>query len=106
MKSLLTYASFAVVGFVLSGCATSWNSGPNGYALFKNDKEPAFVTENNKATKTGRACAENFLSIVATGDASIEAAKNEGKITKVSYVDYEVSNYFVYGKVCTVVKGE
>jgi hypothetical protein len=95
-----------VAAFAVTGCATSWSGAPNGYAMFKQDKEPAFVTDNAKVTKTGRACAENWFAVVATGDASIEAAKSQGKISKISYVDYEIENYFVYGKVCTVVKGE
>jgi hypothetical protein len=94
-----------VIGFVISGCATS-GASPNGWAIIKQEKIPAFATDNGKATKTGRACAQNVLSIYASGDASIEAAKKEGNITKIAYVDYEMENYVVFGKVCTVVRGE
>lgn len=105
MKSALTIAALLSFAFIVSGCATS-GSSPNGWALIKEEKIPAFVTDNAKANKLGRACATNILSIYASGDASIEAAKKEGGITKVAYVDYEMENYVVYGKVCTVVRGE
>jgi hypothetical protein len=106
MKFALSCAVLVASAFMVTGCATSWTGAPNGYALFKNDREPAFVTANARAPKTGRACAENWFSVVASGDASIEAAKHEGGITKVSYVDYQVKNYFVYGEICTIVRGE
>jgi hypothetical protein len=105
MKTLTTLSVLATA-FVLSGCATSWTSAPNGFALIKEDKEPAFVTDNARASKTGKACAQNVLSVYASGDSSIEAAKKEGGITKIASVDYEINNYIVYGKICTIVTGE
>ena len=58
-------------------------------------------------SKTGEACASTILGWVATGDASIEAAKKDGKITEVSYVDHNVSNILgIYATSCTVVHGQ
>jgi hypothetical protein len=105
MKSALNTAALITFAFIVSGCATS-GASPNGWALIKQEKIPAFVTDNAKAIKTGRACAQNVLSVYASGDASIEAAKKEGNITRVADVAYEMENYVVFGKVCTVVRGE
>jgi hypothetical protein len=101
MKSALNTAVLLSFAFIVSGCATS-GASPNGWALIKQEKVPAFATDNARATKVGRACADNILSIYA----SIETAKKQGGITKIASVDYEMENYVVYGKVCTVVRGE
>jgi hypothetical protein len=56
--------------------------------------------------KTGRACMNSILGLVAIGDASLEAAKAAGGITNVANINYEVKNILgVYGEYCLVVKG-
>ena len=40
----------------------------------------------------GKAECTSILSLVAIGDACIEAAKQNGRITKVSHVDWEAKN--------------
>lgn len=48
----------------------------------------------------------SILSLVATGDASIETAKAKGGIRSVTSVDIEVENILgVVGQYCTVVRG-
>jgi len=60
-----------------------------------------------KGSKVGTSEATSILGMVATGDASIEAAKNNGGITKVSHVDFNSDNILgVYGKYTTTVYGE
>ncbi len=67
------------------------------------------VNNSIKATKTGTACVNNVLMLVAIGDSSVEAAKNDGDITEVTFVDtYYKSFWFYYPFFqtgCTVVKG-
>ena len=62
------------------------------------------------AKKTGTACITNILGLVAIGDSSIEAAKNNADITKITFVTTSnkiVWNYLPLFKIgCTIVKGE
>lgn len=96
---------FALAGasLMLAACATP--STYVGSALFSQTKQPLMVTESALASKTGRACATNMLGIYISGDMSVEAAKKNGRITKVSSVDREIKSYAVWAEVCTVVKG-
>ena len=58
------------------------------------------------STKTGKACAQSYLAMVATGDASVQAAKANGGITQVAEVDHSAKNILgIFGEFCTIVKG-
>jgi len=65
------------------------------------------VTQNAAATKQGKACAETIMGLVATGDASIAAAKAAGGITEVSHVDHSAkSTAGFHAEYCTIVYGK
>ena len=51
------------------------------------------VTSNSERSKVGTASMESYLSLFATGDASIENATWSAKITKIHHVDYEYYNF-------------
>jgi TRL (tRNA-associated locus)-like protein len=92
---------------VLSGCAGMGSIGgsavPGG--LYTQSKLPVSGVPGPHA-KTGEACATSILGLIATGDASISAAMNNGGITDVSTVDYRLDNVLgIYATYCTVVKG-
>ena len=90
--------------FVLSGCVTSPLAG-GLYTDVKWDGSVANPTVT--AQKIGTACATGILGLVATGDASIEAAKRNGNITKVATVDRNSTGIaFFYAEYCTIVSGE
>lgn len=56
--------------------------------------------------KEGKACAESILGMLARGDASVRAAKENGNITEVSSVDHSARNFLnIVGEWCTIVKG-
>jgi TRL-like protein family len=56
--------------------------------------------------KVGKACAESILGLIARGDASVRAAKANGKITEVFSIDHSARNFFgVVGEWCTLVRG-
>lgn len=95
---------FALAGasLMLAACATPRTEV--GTALFSQTQQPLLVT-GNSGTKEGRACATNILGLLITGDMSVEAAKRNGRITKVASVDKDIKSYAVYAEVCTVVKG-
>lgn len=65
------------------------------------------VTSNKLASKVGKSMASSVLGLVATGDASYQAAAKNGGITKISHVDER--NYTVLGLYTTyetIVYGE
>ena len=56
--------------------------------------------------KVGKACAESILGLLARGDASVRAAKENGKITEVISVDHSARNLLnIVGEWCTIVRG-
>jgi hypothetical protein len=64
------------------------------------------VSSNQAGNRVGQACASSILGIIATGDASTEAARRAGGITLITSVDEETSNIlFFYAKFCTIVRG-
>jgi len=71
------------------------------------DVKAPVVAGQGVAPKTGQACASSILGLIATGDASIAAAKRAGGITKVASTDYEgLSILGVYAQFCTIVRGQ
>ena len=91
-----------IVGLLmLAGCASYIPVG----AVYVDGKMGA-QAGSGAADKTGKACMTSILGLVATGDASIEAAKAAGGIKEVVNIDYEVNNILgIYGKYCIVVQG-
>jgi hypothetical protein len=60
-----------------------------------------------KDTKEGHACLDTILGLFAQGDASVRAAKAEGKITEVSVIDHSARNFMnIVGEYCTIVRGK
>ncbi len=63
--------------------------------------------DSTKDTKEGRACMDTILGLFARGDASVRAAKANGKITEVSVVDHSAKNFLnIVGEYCTIVRGK
>ncbi len=89
---------------MLMGCALLVPMGN----VYTGVKLPMAVTGNSGvSTKTGEATCVSVLAVVATGDCSIEAAKKNGGITKVNYVDWEVKSILgIYGTYKVIVSGE
>ncbi len=58
------------------------------------------------SSKEGKACAESILGLLARGDASVRAAKENGQITEVTSVDHSARNFLnIVGEWCTIVRG-
>lgn len=105
MKKTITLISLMAISLTLfTGCATSYPIGQ----LYTELKLPVAVTQNgSNSPKIGVAECESFLGLIATGDASIETAKQNGGITKVHHVDWEVENILgIIGKYKVTVYGE
>lgn len=105
MKTIKPLIALSVAA-ALTGCATSYSPVGNGI-LFTSVQGPVAVTDSKGASKKGTACASNILGLVATGDASTQAAKNNGNITTVATVDHNSTTALgLFGKFCTTVTGE
>ena len=86
MKARYLLGALAVAGLV-AGCASPMPVG----ALYTELKLPVTAT-TAQGHKEGTAECQSVLSLVATGDCSIEAAKKNGGISKVSAVDWDAKS--------------
>ena len=97
-------AAIAIATSLLGGCAVV-ASPTRGWAYTK-VQGPVTTGTSANASKSGQACATNILGLIATGDASIDAAKKAGGITNVASVDHDSTSVLgLFGTFCTVVKG-
>lgn len=92
------------LAIILAGCATPFPLGQ----LYTKVELPVAATANvGPSPKVGTAECISVMGLVAIGDASIDAAKKEGGITKIHYVDQDVENILgIIGRYKTVVYGE
>jgi len=95
---------------LLSSCTSTSNGVNSGISTSWKDRDPISRVDNEvAATKTGESCVTNILGVVVRGDSSIEAAKKNGGIKRVSYVDRTFDGFQLYipfyQKGCTVVHG-
>ena len=72
--SRLSLAVIALVGIGLSGCQIV--ASPLAGGIFNETKYGDVATDASAATKEGKACGTSILGLVATGDASVQAAKD------------------------------
>lgn len=102
MKTKLLVALLAAA--LLSGCASSYPVG----AIFTDVSLPVNATANvGKGAKVGEAKCTSVLSLIATGDCSIDAAKKNAGITKVYSVDWKANNILgIIGNYKVIVTGE
>ncbi len=102
--SSLSLAVIALVGLSLSGCQIV--ASPMLGGIYTEAKYGDVATDEAGASKEGKACGQSILGWVATGDASVAAAKAAGGITKVSSVDHSAKNILgILGEWCTIVRG-
>ena len=105
MKRLfaVTMVAMAMVG--LTGCQPV--ASPLLGVFYNETKYGNMVTTAPAAPKEGKACASTIMGLVATGDASIQAAKAAGGITEVSYVDHTAKSILgITAEWCTIVRGK
>ncbi|MBV6441883.1 MAG: hypothetical protein DYG98_23270 [Haliscomenobacteraceae bacterium CHB4] len=102
MKNFLL---FCAVALFLSGCAVT--ASPVIGTIYTDVKAPITATSNRVATKVGMAEATSILGLVATGDASINAAAQKAGIKSISHVDYQATSILgIYAKFTVYVYGE
>ena len=64
------------------------------------------ASNNPTGELEGEACMTNTLGMIATGDASVQAAAEDGGISEVATVDVKGESGFITGEVCTIVTGQ
>jgi predicted small secreted protein len=102
MKKIII-STLLASAFTLTGCATSHPVG----ALYTDINVPVTATSNADASKTGTATCKSYLAMIAMGDCSIDAAKRNGNISRVSHVDQKANNILgLIGTYTVTVKGE
>jgi len=97
---------FLLSGFVVFsvGCASA-RSPLTG--MFYTSTQSGLAATPQAGPKWGEACASSILGMVATGDASIEAARRNGGITSIASVDEKASSILgIYATYCTIVRGK
>jgi len=104
MKMKLVAAALSLAA--LNGCAMAYGGNATAlgtiYSAYKSPGQVGAAADS----KTGEACISSILGIVATGDASIEAAKKAGGISQIAHIDHEqFSVVGVYATSCTIVHG-
>ena len=102
--SRLSLAVIALASLSLGGCQIV--ASPLAGVIYNETKYGDIATDEAGATKEGKACGTSILGWVATGDASVQAAKAAGGITKVASVDHSAKNILgIFGEWCTIVRG-
>lgn len=100
----LNSALLLTASLFLTSCALVT---PQGGVIYHDVKYGVDATPLAEAPKTGEACVNSVLGLVASGDASIEQAKKNGDIKEVATVNaHSTSILFVYNKYCTIVTGK
>jgi len=95
---------FLVLAGALVGCSSLRQPVIGG--IYSDVVASQDVSSNQAGNRVGQACATSILGLVATGDASVEAARRAGGITLITSVDGQSSNIlFIYAKYCTIVRG-
>lgn len=107
MTRTLTLTLVLAAGFAVSGCmiVDTPVKGMFGSRVRWGD----FAQGDDMAadTKEGHACMDTILGLFARGDASVRAAKADGKIREVSVIDHSAKNFLnIVGEYCTIVRGK
>ena len=101
-KSLLLLAGIAAAT-MFSGCASTIPQG----IIYTDVKVPVSATANETGSKVGISTCKSFVGFVTIGDASVEAAKKNGGITKVVSVDWKAKSVLgLVGEYECIVRGE
>ncbi len=94
-----------VVTALMTSCAVV--KSPLVGVWYTDVKSPVAVTGNSNSTKVGSSEATSILGIIATGDASVDAAAKAAGITKIHHVDeHSTSILGLYAKYKVFVYGE
>lgn len=103
VRNLIGASAAAVL--MMTSCASVQT--PLMGLAFTDVKAPITATANAGASKVGKATAKGILGLVATGDASIQAAAKSAGITKIHSVDYQAKSILgIVSEYTVIVYGE
>ncbi len=105
MKNLLKFGFAICIAFLFASCSAV--KSPVMGTFYTDVKAPLAVTSNSNSSKAGSSEATSILGIIATGDASIEAATKSAGISKIHHVDEHVTSILgIYSTYTVFVYGE
>jgi hypothetical protein len=112
MKNVLNLVLVGLMCLMLVGCGAASFTQPNASfavaGIYSDVQGGSQVLDNGvAATKTGTACSNQILGIVASGDTRVETAMANGNISKLVFVNMSYKNYVwgVYTEICTIARG-
>ena len=107
MKNIARLVIGALMLGTLGGCAMASGGDAGVFATIYTGYKSSGHLGTGTGNKTGEACASSILGIIATGDASVSAAMDAGKITQIHHVDHSIMNILgIYASTCTEVVGQ
>ena len=111
MRNVVNLSLLGVMCFLLVGCGPMNMAQPGAAfsvaGIYSDVVGGSLVLDNGvAATKTGKACSNSILGIIAAGDTKVETAMADGGITKLVYVNTSYKNiWFIWNEVCTIARG-
>lgn len=91
---------------LMMGCA-AYSVAPVTGFIYTDVQGPLSATNHDSNSKVGMATCTSILGLVATGDASIEAAMQNGGITQIHHVDFKSKSILgIYAEFTTIVYGK
>lgn len=108
MRKLLLGIGLGAAAFTFSACTSTISPLPG--LLYTDVKYPSYydgVEAAGPGPRRGTAQASSILGLIATGDASIEAAAKNGGVKKIQTADtHGMSILGLYATYTTIVTGE
>ena len=105
MTKVLTVSALLLCAVGVSGCMIV--DSPVKGMLGSEVKWGDFAQGDRTSLKEGKACLDTILGLFARGDATVAAAKANGKISEVSVIDHSARNLLnIVGEYCTIVWGK
>lgn len=108
MRKLALLFAVALVAFSVAGCLVAPVVPPLGM-FYTSIEAPLDVDfqQTSLGTKVGQSSCISVLGLVATGDASSQAAAEEGGLTTILGADYNYLNVLgIYQSYTTIVYGD
>lgn len=108
-KTLLKFATGGALAAFILGCGVGYPTGSlySGIQIPHGMDRAEVSGAAKSGDKHGEACATGILSLVAFGDASLDAAKKAAGVTEVHSVEFHGTNILgIYMQGCTEVHGK
>uniref|UniRef100_A0A7C1SG71 TRL-like protein family n=1 Tax=candidate division WOR-3 bacterium TaxID=2052148 RepID=A0A7C1SG71_UNCW3 len=104
-KALLLGIIPVVCLTMLTGCIPGFYTVGTLYTSVRTPAEAVayYGPTATQAAKVSKVTATNILGIIATGDASLEAAMKQGGISKVHHIDQEVTSILGLWSTYTII---